>query len=250
MKRKRLIIYIVCALMHVHHAHASTCVKTTFNVTYSCGDGTVIGTLPDDTVAEYNRVFVSAALTSSMCAAPDGYKINGYSVYVNDVEMAFFTSVPNFTYSYIADSEIRPNYVRISDGIATPGVVAVNLAVNGTSSSSVAADYTWSAVFPYGMVNGVAKCTKIKAETNYPGYYNGGVVASDQDAIENAENSGALCYCKMTEPFVAGSPWVYLFEYSNNNTAECASRCSDQCGVNVRGIPVFRASVFMAACNI
>ena len=102
MKGKQGIIYCVFALMITHVANAETCVKTTFNVTYGCGDGTVAGTLPADATAEYNKSFTPTSLTSSICTAPDGYKINGYSVYINDIEMAFFTS-SSFTYTFAAD---------------------------------------------------------------------------------------------------------------------------------------------------
>lgn len=242
MKGKQGIIYCVFALMITHVANAETCVKTTFNVTYGCGDGTVAGTLPADATAEYNKSFTPTSLTSSICTAPDGYKINGYSVYINDIEMAFFTS-SSFTYTFAADCEIRPNYVRGSD-IATPEVLAVNLGVSGSSYTYVASDYTWSTVFPYGTVNGVAKCSTIKPENTASGYSTG-LIASDQDAIESAANSGRYCYCKMTEPDISGSPWVFDLTYGS--ASDCASLCAIRCGNHVRGNVAFRASVFAAA---
>ena len=244
MKGKQGIIYCVFALMITHVANAETCVKTTFNVTYGCGDGTVAGTLPDDTVAEYNKSFTPTSLTSSICTAPDGYKINGYSVYINDIEMAFFTS-SSFTYTFAADCEIRPNYVRGSD-IATPEALAVNLGVGGSSYTRDETAKTWSTVFPYGTVNGVAKCSTIQPE-NTAGGYSTGLIASDQDAIESAANSGQYCYCKMTEPLVSGSPWVFGNDYGS--ASNCASYCAGYCGNLVQGNAVFRASVFAAAGN-
>ena len=242
MKGKQGIIYCMFALMITHVANAETCVKTTFNVTYGCGDGTVAGTLPDDTVAEYNKSFTPTSLTSSICTAPDGYKINGYSVCINDIEMAFFTS-SSFTYTFAADCEIRPNYVRGSD-IATPETLAVNLEVSGSTYTRDETAKTWSTVFPYGTVNGVAKCSTIEPENTASGNRIG-LIASDQDAIESAANSGRYCYCKMTEPLVSGSPWVFFLDDSNES--RCASNCANNCGYYVRGGAVLRASVFAAA---
>ena len=236
-------VLYVCMLGLVHVAHSETCVKTTFNVTYGCGTGTLAGTLPADSTAEYNKTFTPTSLTTSICTPPDGYKISGYSVYINDVEMAFFSS--SFTYSFAADSEIRPNYVRGSD-IATPDMLAVNLAVGANSYTSNKTTQTWSAVFPYGTVNGVAKCTTIKPENTAYGYFTG-LIASDQDALESAADSGQYCYCKMTEPNISASPWV--FYYDTGNASNCASSCAVRCGDYVRVSAVFRASVFAAAGN-
>ena len=241
---KRILVLFVCMLGCAPGVHAETCVKTTFNVTYGCGNGTVAGTLPADAVAEYNKTFTPTSLTTSHCTPPDGYKISGYSVYINDVEKASFTS-SSFTYSFAADSEIRPNYVRVGD-IATSDTLAISLYVTGDSYTYDKTAHTWSVVFPYGTVNGVGKCSKIMPANAASGY-DTGLVASDQDAIENAAAGGMYCYCKMTEPYIAASPWV--FTYRGGSVSNCASACADRCGTYVRGYPVFRASVFAAAGN-
>ena len=241
---KRILVLFVCMLGCAPGVHAETCVKTTFNVTYGCGNGTVAGTLPADAVAEYNKTFTPTSLTTSHCTPPDGYKISGYSVYINDVEKASFTS-SSFTYSFAADSEIRPNYVRVGD-IATSDTLAASLGGGGAGYTSDATAHTWSAVFSFGTVNGVAKCSTIMpANTAYGN--NTGLVASDQDAIENAADSGQYCYCKMTEPYISASPWVYY--HDRGSASACASQCAEQCGHNVSYAPVFRTSVFAAAVN-
>ena len=226
-------------------ANAETCVKTTYNVIYGCGDGTEIGTLPADAVANYNTSFTPATLTSA-CKAPPWYKISGWSVYIDGVEHAYTTS--SFTYSFTADSLITPNYVPNSSAvIATPADLAVNLQVSPSSSSSKpAASGTWQAMFPYGIVNGVSKCTKISPENTATGD-NSGLIATNQSAIENATAGGTYCYCKMTEPYVAASPWVFANTYSR--AEKCASSCSCPSylftgGDNGRR---FRASVFAGA---
>ena len=246
---KRILVLFVCMLGCAPGVHAETCVKTTFNVTYGCGNGTVAGTLPADAVAEYNKTFTPTSLTTSICIPPADHKISGYSVYINDVEMASSSKwSSSFTYSFAADSEIRPNYVRVSDiaTIATSDTLAVSLNVNGTSHTSDTTAQTWSVVFPYGTVNGVGKCSTIKPENTAAGYESG-LVASDQDAIENPADSGGYCYCKMTEPYISASPWVYFG--SIGSASHCASSCVTHCGNYVRYYFVFRASVFAAAVN-
>ena len=228
-------------------ANAETCVKTTYNVVYSCGAGTESGTLPADGVANYNTSFTPAALTSA-CTPPTGYKISGWSVYIDGVEHAYTTS--SFTYSFTSDVVIQPHYVSDPSGvIATSVDLAANLGVAGTSYTKVnGASGTWQVVFPYGIVNGVSKCTTIKPENTAYGYYTG-LIATDQSAIENATAGGQYCYCKLTEPNVAASPWVFYYVYGN--ASSCASDCANYCGYRVRRDDDngrrFRASVFAGA---
>lgn len=227
-------------------ANAASCIRTTFNVTYSCGDGTQgTGDMPADTVAEYNKTFTPASSIKSICNPPEGSKINGYAVYVNGVEMASFTSA-SFKYSFATDCEIRPNYISTSNVYT----LVANLYVGGSEYDYDKETQTWSVIFPYGIVSGVSKCSELKPESTALGYYTG-LIASDQDAIENADDSGQYCYCKLTEPMVSGSPWVF---YKDSSSASgCASNCANLCGYGVNNNVVngrrFRASVFQAAVD-
>lgn len=236
------IIVFMFVIMVTHAVRAETCVQKTFNVTYSCNGGTLAGTLPSAKTVEYGTSLSPTAITESMCTPPSGYVYGGQAIIVDGEEVAYYanTSSSSFTFYYTSDIEIGPHWVPV----ATPAALAVNLGVGGSKYTYVDSDYTWSTVFPYGTVNGVAKCSTIKPENTAGGYYTG-MIASDQDAIESAANSGQYCYCKMTEPLVSGSPWV--FRYDLSYAYNCASNCAYNCGNNVHSSAVFRASVFAAA---
>ncbi len=244
MKGKQGIIYCVFALMITHVANAETCIPTTFNVTYSCNGGTLAGTLPTAKTVEYGTSLSPTAITESMCTPPSGYVYGGQAVLVDGEEVAYYnsTSSSSFTFYYTTDIEIGPHWVPV----ATPAALAANLGQGGRSYVYDKTAMTWTANFWYGAVSGVAKCSTIKPENTAGGYYTG-LIASDQDAIESATNSGQYCYCKMTEPVVSGSPWVFYYDYSI--ASSCASDCALYCGNRVQGYAVFRASVFAAAGN-
>lgn len=244
MKGKQGIIYCVFALMITHVANAETCIQTTFNVTYTCNGGTLAGTLPTAQTAEYGQGLSPTAITESMCTPPSGYVYGGQAVLVDGEEVAYNsgTSSSGFIFYYTTDIEIGPHWVPV----ATPAALTANLGRNAHSYVYDESAMTWTTNFWYGAVSGVAKCSTIKPENAASGY-NTGLIASDQDAIESAANSGEYCYCKMTEPLVSGSPWVFFNDsYSSES---CATDCASRCGNYVRGTPVFRASVFAAAVN-
>lgn len=240
MKGKLGVIYCVCVLMFTHFAYAETCVKTTFNVTYTCNGGTLAGTLPDDTTARYGSSFSPATITSDMCNAPSGYAYAGHAVIVDGEEVASNVESGgiSFSYYYTSDIEIGPHWVPVADET----VLANDLGIRGLSFTYDETAMTWSTVFPYGTVNGVAKCSSIKPENTSQGYFSG-LIAIDQDALEgSAAGSGGYCYCKMTEPFIAASPWVFYYERGY----ACASSCANSCASTVSNHSAFRASVFAA----
>ncbi|MBR3930595.1 MAG: hypothetical protein IKJ62_03380 [Alphaproteobacteria bacterium] len=229
-------------------ANAETCVKTTYNVIYSCGDGTESGTLPADAVVNYYETFTPATLKSA-CTPPTGYYISGWAIYINNTQVAYLGEsiagpTPSFKYTYYADILITPNYAPGSSGlIATPADLAANLRVDGsTYTASNGVSGTWQVVFPYGTVNGVSKCTTIMPENTAR---DAGFIATDQSAIENATAGGQYCYCKMTEPNIAASPWVLGSRYSN--ASNCRQECASSCRIGVYLTDGFRASVFAGA---
>lgn len=242
MKGKQGIIYCVFALMITHVANAETCIPTTFNVTYSCNGGTLAGTLPTAKTVEYGTILSPTAITESMCTPPSGYVYGGQAVLVDGEEVAYYASTrsSSFTFYYTTDIEIGPHWVPV----ATPAALAANLGQEGRSYVYDKTAMTWTTNFWYGAVSGVAKCSTIKPENTAFGY-DTGLIAGDQDAIESAANSGLYCYCKMTEPLVSGSPWVFFHDQSS--ASSCASGCVEICGYYVRNEAVFRASVFAAA---
>lgn len=236
------IIVFMFVIMVTHAVQAERCVQKTFNVTYTCNGGTLAGTLPSAQTVEYGTSLLPTAITESMCTPPSGYVYGGQAVLVDGEEVAYYanTSSSSFTFYYMTDIEIGPHWVPV----ATPAALTANLGQSGRSYVYDKTAMTWTANFWYGAVSGVAKCSTIKPENTSAGI-NTGLIASDQDAIESAANSGRYCYCKMTEPDISGSPWMFLYDYSNAST--CASSCALNCGYRVQDNAVFRASVFAAA---
>ena len=237
------IIVFMFVIMVTHAVRAETCIPTSFNVTYSCNGGTLAGTLPDDTLADYNKNFTPTVVTASMCTPPADHVYAGWAILVDGKEVAYQTGTDSktFVYYYTSDIEIGPHWVPI----ASPVAMAANLGVGQRSSTYDATAKTWTVNFGYGAVSGVAKCSTVLPENSARGEYTGWI-ASDQDAIESGADSGAYCYCKMTKPDVPGSPWVYF--YGNKYAPDsCTSDCARYCVEYILPNAVSRASVFAAA---
>ena len=100
--------------------------------------------------------------------------------------------------------------------------------VDGTNRTYNAAAMTWTTVFPYGNVSGIAVCN------DTGGSY--GVASND----EQYETGGVKCWCKMTHPAV--SRWVFSNSYSS--ASDCAANCASYCGNSVQGNSGFRSGVF------
>ena len=227
-------------------ANAETCVKTTYNVSYTCNGGTLSGTLPSNTTATYGNTFYPKGLAFGTCTPPSGYAYAGQAIIVDGETVAYYSSTSggSFTYYYTTDIEIGPHWVPIAE----PATMIANLYDDaGKYTKTVGASGTWTAYFWYGAVSGVSKCTKIKPLNTAYGYDTG--LIADYDEIEGAFAGGQYCYCKMTEPYIAASPWVfYRGDYVSSTT--CASGCADICGSYVSASSsgrVFRASVFSGA---
>lgn len=220
-----------------------TCVKSSFNVKYGCGEGTRQGGLLDTTTEQYGSEFTPAYYMSlSTCLPPSGYIFAGQAVRVDGKEVAWNigADVEPFYYYYTSDIEITPHFVTVAD----VDTLAVNLISNGREFDYInGAKGTWKVKFFYGVVSGVSQCSTVKPENTAGGWLTGWI-ASDKAAIENS-TSGRYCYCKMTEPYIAASPWVFYLERSGES--DCASNCARNCAHNVSEAHVFRASVFIGA---
>lgn len=245
MKKVLLIICSVCIAGGAYGA-TETCVKTAFNVTYTCNGGTLAGTLPVDQIAGYGQGFIPTAITESMCTPPDGHIYAGQAIIVDGKTVASYASASSasFTYYYTTDIEIGPHWVPVAD----PAVLATNIYDTCRTSTYEATAMTWTVDFWYGGVSGIAKCSSVKPANIALGDYTG-LIATDQDAIENDTTAGQYCYCKMTQPEIPGSPWV--FRSDRGLVSTCAPACAEQCRTAVRDSSVsgkrFRASVFAAA---
>ena len=105
----------------------------------------------------------------------------------------------------------------------------------------------WGVVFSYGDVSGISVCSAQSASTV------GTAATSEQSAILDNEyaaqagngtlvSSQVLCWCKMENPTVSGSPWV--FGSGIGSTSSCTGNCAAICGYNVRANAVMRGAVF------
>lgn len=235
-------VIIACCVIGVcGGAWGDTCIKSNFNVSYSCNGGTKTGTLPSDTTATYGASFTPTAITASMCSAPSGYVYAGQAIIIDGETVAYYSSTgaKSFSYYYTTDIEIGPRWAPVAE----PATLVSHLKENGQDYAySDGASAQWTAHFYYGAVSGVSKCTTVKPE-NTNGSSTG--LIADQDAVEGATAGGQYCYCKMTEPYIAASPWV--FHSALGSASSCASNCAYYCGASVRADAVFRASVFAGA---
>ena len=230
-------------------ANAETCIKTTYNVSYTCNGGTLSGTLPSSTTVNYGESFKPEAITGGMCTPPSGYIYGGQAIIIDDETVAYYSSTSggSFTYYYTTDIEIGPHWIPIAE----PGTLIANMYDTGRASSYTEGESgTWKATFWYGAVSGVSKCTTIVPENRARGG-DTGFIPTDQSAIENATAGGDYCYCKMTEPYIAASPWVSYGELYQRCASECAKSCAKYvCCDNSNGSVYarrFRASVFSGA---
>ena len=236
--KKYIFVIIGFVVMGLADARAETCVGENWNVSYSCGDGARAGTLPDDQVATYGSEFTPIILTTTHCTPPSGKTIAGIEVWVgdeyNDVYSA--TAAP-FLYYYASDIIIKPRYLGVADAESLWALRRVD----GISYTYRTAARTWQIAFPYGTIAGVAACSKVEPQNTGYGRYTG-YVADDQNAI--TDEGGVYCYCKMTEPNLSASPWVFLNVY---DSASSCSDCANRCGVDALGAVALRASLILGA---
>lgn len=205
-------------------------------MSYSCGDGAQVGALPDDQVATYGSEFTPVKLGKTHCTPPSGKAISGIEVWVGDEynDVYSITADP-FLYYYASDVIIKPRYI----GVADADSLWTLRGVNGISLTHQAAARTWQVVFPYGTISGVAACSNVKPQNTLVAWATG-YVADDQNAI--TDEGGRYCYCKMTEPVLSASPWVFSDVYDS-----CSGICADYCATYAQQRSVFRTSLFLGA---
>lgn len=234
--KKRIAVVLSVLVLGTHNLMAETCVSENYTVSYSCGDGTATGTLPSNQVATFGSDFTPVLLNTNHCTPPSGKVIDGIEIWLDDAyNGAFSRTAAKFTYYYASNIVIKPRYI----GTADINTLWALRGLNGVSYTYNTSERTWQTVFPYGIVSGIAACSNVKPKSSVAGW-NAGVVAEDQNAI--TEESGLVCYCKMTEPTADASPWVLANIYANAST--CSANCALNCGNCARISAVFRASAF------
>ena len=236
--KKYVFVIIGFVVMGLADARAETCVGENWNVSYSCGDGAQAGTLPDDQVATYGSEFTPVKLGKTHCTPPSGKTISGIEVWVGDeYNDVYSVTADPFLYYYASDIIIKPRYIGVADA---DSLWALR---NVAGISYTYGARTWQTVFPYGTIAGVGACSNVKPQSTAAGWATG-YVADDQNAI--TDEGGANCYCKMTEPNISASPWVFCT--NSGSAVSCSSNCARQCGDYSMWITAsFRTSLFLGA---
>ena len=236
--KKVWLLFFLC-IFGTHNLMAETCIGKNWTVSYSCGKGTVKNKLPENQVATYGSEFTPVLLNTEYCTPPSGMAISGIEIWVADsYNGAFSKTGAKFMYYYASDVVIKPRYM----GVADINKLWVLRGVSGESHTYNASGRTWQAVFPYGTVSGIAACSNVKPKNYSPGWI-AAQVAEDQSAIK--EEDGLFCYCKMTEPHAAASPWVFMLNYEGGYA--CSVGCASTCGTYAIHGFVFRVSMFLGA---
>ena len=118
------------------------------------------------------------------------------------------------------------------------------LGANGNKSGK------WGVVFPYGDVSGISVCSE-QDGTQYTAATSEQSATMDSEYLAQAGN-GTLatgpkyCWCKMENPTVSGSPWVYS-GYSSGNVglfSSCARSCTSNCSSIAASQVAFRSALF------
>ena len=238
--KKYIFVIIGFVVMGLADARAETCVGENWNVSYSCGDGAQVGTLPGDQVATYGSEFTPVMLGTTHCTPPSGKAIAGIEVWVGDEynDVYSITADP-FLYYYASDIIIKPRYIGLADAESLWALRGVR----GISRTYQAVARTWQAVFPYGTLAGVNACSREEAHNTAPVWATGGQAAGDQNAI--TDEGGVYCYCKMTEPNISASPWVFYTVFDSAST--CSTLCAYNCGHAALYASAIRISLFLGA---
>lgn len=128
--KNKLLFVLVVFLFSTGAWAVSDCVMEKYNVTYSCGDGTLADgkTLPAAATATYGETVTLSAIGVDLCTPPsDEYKYAGQSIYMDGVQVAdsgqwnwvYYQdpSTPkgfSFEYLFVGDIEVRPKWAKIA----------------------------------------------------------------------------------------------------------------------------------------
>ena len=114
--------------------------------------------------------------------------------------------------------------------------IILDPSIEGTNSTGISENMTWTATFSYGTVSGIAACNSTNGSyaRAYPEY---------NFDNNHTSSEGVHCWCRMTSP--VRSAWVYDGDVSS--ASFCASGCANRCGRYVQGYSDFRGGVFTSA---
>ena len=230
MRKIILPIIMLCGV-----ANADTCVRSNFTVTYSCGDGTLADgqTLPAEQTVNYTSIFTPNTMTYDMCVPPAGFTQVGFSVYINNKEVFFGKSIGKFSYYYTDDITIAPHYEQV----AKPEILARLPLGSGYYNLNYSAPYgtdtttnTWYKTFYFGTIRATTKTCDVKPENTAEKAFFVPNTTKQKEIEEATSNSGNYCYCKLIEPYLEDSPWVYVYvnpSYYKNCLEACSGTFSN-----------------------
>ena len=114
--------------------------------------------------------------------------------------------------------------------------IVLNPSTDGTEHTGEEEMKTWTTIFPYGTVRGIATCNSTEGTFAhaYPEYDFGDDYASSE---------GVYCWCRMTYP--VRSAWV--INYERDSADICASHCASRCGNILKTNLSFRVSMYGSA---
>ena len=184
------------------------------------------------------NTIITNAVNSELTEVAEGWQINTVGNLTLPTLRTFLDASINGT-----DYCWRNRYGSGSNGTCSAATVTTLGATNSRSRM-------WGAVMPYGDIVGKSVCGATSGTAN--------TAATDTQEnsltteFNNQTGSGTLsslqikCWCKMEA--VAGEPltssWVFL--YTNNDSALCASSCAYNCAYAIMTIVGFRRTVFNA----
>ena len=252
----RKIIVSVFGIFVCVSAMAEYCVDETYTIRYSCGEGTLNeaagATLPADFTAAYGQSVTPTALTRTQtvgetavvrCLPPADMEWGGQAILGPDGEIKSQYASNNpmtFTYLYMTDVTIVPRWVPIM----TEHQIKLQPQVGPLwTTSAWTRDYgTWKAVFPYGWMTGESVCSSYwdgeYYEQNVP-YY----IPFGQEKIQPDEADGtSYCYCRLTDPYSAKSPWVFRMSYGG--AYACDIRCANNCAEAISWWAIYRQALW------
>lgn len=251
------IIFVLIGVFVVTGAWAvADCAMETYNVTYSCGDGTLAEgkTLPEATTATYGATVTLSAIDRVVCNPPsDEYKYGGQSIYVNGKQVAdsgrwnwtYYQGMGSavgfsFKYLFLTDIEVQPKWVKAvtpentnaylgsyyDSYTSEQGLTWVSDPRDKDVWSETDGDVPgyWAAYYPWGWVEGEAICTGY-SEGDWKSQGRPFYVAVGQEKIIE-QIWGLNCYCRITAPFE--SKWFYRFsEGWQACDVNCEATCAD-----------------------
>ena len=271
--KNNLLFALVGVLLSTGAWAVADCAMETYNVTYSCGEGTLADgkTLPETSTVKYGETVTVSAIDRKICNPPsDEYKYGGQSIYVNGQQVAdsgrwnwvYYQDVgtaPGFKFKYLflTDIEVQPKWVKA----VTPENINAYLGsyyASYTSELGLTWDHDprdsnlnaetdgdvpgyWAVHFPWGWLEGEATCTGY-SEDDWRSVGRPFYVAIDQDKIVE-QTWGLNCWCRVTAPFE--SSWFFRFsEGWQACDINCEATCADY-AAHLGGFSGFVASEYL-----